>query len=88
VKWLFFAKLKPRGSFGTDMDVPMAYTAKRYEIFFHIPSQLTSRLHMMKLKFLGTSAALASPTITVEHSPPKPPIGIRVQAKPRMSLNG
>ena len=85
MKWLFFAKLKPRGSFGSDMDIPMAYTAKRYEIFFHIPSRLTSRLQMTNLKFLGTSASLASPAIALNNTLTKSPIGMPVQAKSGLS---
>jgi hypothetical protein len=88
VKWLFFAKLKSRGSFGSDMDIPMASTAKLYEIFFHIPSQLTSRLHMMNLKFLGTSASFASPAIALNNTLTKSPIGMPVQAKSRLSGDG
>jgi hypothetical protein len=38
VKKLFSAKLERRGIFGSDVDIPMAYTAKRDEIFFNIPS--------------------------------------------------
>ena len=67
------------------MDLPMACTAKGDEIFFHIPSQLAARLHMMNLEIFGTSASLASPAITLDHSLTKPPIGIPVQAKPGLS---
>jgi len=70
------------------MKLLMAGTAKGDEILFLIPSQLTSRLHMMNLKFLGTSASLASPGITLEHLPAKHSIGVPVQAKPRMSSDG
>ena len=50
MKWLFFAKLKQRGRFGSDLDVPMAYAAKRDEIFFNISSQLAAALNVMNLK--------------------------------------
>ena len=45
----------------------MACTAKGNEVFFHIASQMASRLHMMDLKIFGTSASLASPAIALEH---------------------
>jgi hypothetical protein len=66
----------------------MAATTKSDEIFFHIRSQLASWLHVMDLQILRTSASLASPAITLEHLLTKPPIRIRIQAKPRMSLGG
>ena len=46
---LLFAKSESRGTVGADMNLPMAYTAERDEIFFHISSQLAARLHMMNL---------------------------------------
>ena len=66
----------------------MARTAKGDEIFFHIPSQMAARLHMMNLKIFGTSASLASPAIALEHLLTKPPIGIPVQAKSGLSWDG
>ena len=54
------------------MDFSMASTAKRNEIFFHIASQMASRLHMMNLEIFGTSASLASPAIALEHLLAKP----------------
>ena len=67
------------------MDFSMADTAKGYEIFFHIPSQQASRLHMMDLQILGTSASLASPAIALEHLPAKHLIRIPGQARPGLS---
>ena len=67
------------------MDLPMAYTAKGDEIFFHIPSQKASRLHVMNLQIFGTSASLASPTIALEHLLAEPPIRVPVQAKSGLS---
>ena len=63
----------------------MAYAAKGDEIFFHIPSQQASRLNVMDLQILGTSASLASPAIALEHLLAKRVIGIPVQAKPASS---
>jgi hypothetical protein len=63
----------------------MACTANGDEIFFHIASQKASRVNMMDLEIFGTSASLTSPAIAFEHLLAKPPIGIRVQSKPRLS---
>jgi hypothetical protein len=63
----------------------MARTTKSNEILSHIPSLLAARPHMMNLKFLGTSAALASPTIALEHLLAEHPIGTPIQAKPALS---
>ena len=60
----------------------MTYVTKRNEIFFHIVSQMASRLKVMDLEIFGTSASLASPTIALKHLPTKPPVRIPGQAKP------
>ena len=60
------------------MDFSMTHTAKGDEIFFHIPSQVTSRLHVMDLQILETSASLASPAIALEYLLAKSLIGIPV----------
>ena len=49
------------------MDLPMAWTAKGDEVFFHITSQMAARLNVMDLKIFGTSASLASPAIALEN---------------------
>ena len=64
------------------MDFSMASTAKRNEIFFHIASQMASRLQMMYLKIFGTSASLASPAIALKHLLTKLPVRILGQATP------
>jgi hypothetical protein len=84
----FFAKLERRGIFGLDMDIPMASTAKRDEIFFNIRSQLAAGPDVMNLKIFRTTALLASPTVAVEHLLAEPPIGISVQAKSGSSGHG
>jgi hypothetical protein len=83
--WLLVDRYK---CLGTDVNFSMACAAERDEILFHIASQQAARLHVMDLQILGTSASLASPAITVEYSPTKPLIGIQIQAKPRISLEG
>jgi hypothetical protein len=70
------------------MNFSMAYAAKGDEIFFHIASQTTSLVDVMDLEIFRTSASLASPAIAVEHLLAKPVIGIQIQAKPRISLEG
>jgi hypothetical protein len=67
------------------MDFSMACSANGDEIFFHIPSEQDSRLNVMDLQILGTSASLASPAIALEHLLAKRVIGIAVQAKPASS---
>jgi hypothetical protein len=71
-----------------EMDLPVACTAKCDEILFHIASQTTSLVDVMDLEIFRTSASLASPAIAVEHLLAKPVIGIQIQAKPRISLEG
>jgi hypothetical protein len=66
----------------------MACTAKGDEIFFRVSSQLAARLDVMDLKILGTTAFLASPTIALENPLTKSPIGMPVQAKPRLPWDG
>jgi hypothetical protein len=72
-----------RSGVGSEVDLPMAYTAKGDEIFFHIPSQQAARLHMMDLEIFGASASLAAPAIAFEYLPAEAPISIMVQAKLR-----
>ncbi len=67
------------------MELPMAYTAQGDEIFIRIASQKATRLNVMDLQILGTSASLAAPAIAFEHLPPEAPISVVVQAKPGMS---
>jgi hypothetical protein len=87
------SRIYPRSASGfkmlaSEMDFSVTYVAQGDEIFFHIASQLAARLHMMNLQILGTSTSLASPAIAVEHLLAKPMIGIQIQAKPRISLEG
>jgi hypothetical protein len=60
------------------MDFSMADTAKGYEIFFHIRSELAALLHMMNLQICRTPASLASPAVALENLLAEPPIGIPV----------
>jgi len=85
---LFLASLELHGSLGTEMDLPMAGTAKGDEVFFHIASQKTSRLPMMDLEMSGNSASLASPPFPCEHLLAEPLVRIPVQSNPRLSRDG
>ena len=67
------------------MDFSMTYVTKRNEIFFHIVSQVASRLNVMDLEIFGTSASLASPPIALKHLLTKLLVRNRVQAKPGSS---
>jgi hypothetical protein len=80
--------LKLRQSLAMEMDLPMAWIAKRDQVLFHIASQTASRVNMMDLKILRTSASLASPAIAFKHLLAKRPIGIPVQSKPGLSWDG
>ena len=60
------------------MGLLMAGTAKRDEVSFHITSKEASRLPMMDLEILGTSASLASPAIAFEDLLTKLPVRVRV----------
>lgn len=77
--------VQSRATLGMAMDLRMTYFAKSNEIFFHIASQLAARPHMMNLKFLGTSALLASPAVTLEYPLAKPSVRVPVQAKSGLS---
>jgi len=72
-------------SLSTETDFSTACGANGDEIFFHLPSEQASRLNVMDLQILGTSASLVSPAIALEHSLAKRVIGIAVQAKPASS---
>ncbi len=85
MKELFFVSLECPETFDSEMDLSMTHTADSNEIRFYIASQLAAQLCMMKLKIFGTSALLALPAITPEHSLTKPPIGIPIQADSGLS---
>lgn len=75
-------QVEPCKSLGAEMDLSMAYTAKRDEIFFYIACQEAPRLNVMDLEILGTSASLASPAIALEYLPAQPLISRSLQTKP------
>jgi len=69
---------------GKKMRFTVAYIAKGDEIFFDIVSENASRLNVVHVKILGTSASLASPAIARKHLPTKLLIRRLVQSEPGM----
>ena len=65
------------------MELPMAYTAQGDDIFIRIASQKATRLNVMDLQILGTSASLAAPAIALEYPAPEFPIGYWAELEPR-----
>ena len=70
-----FSKAESPNTLGKKMHFTVAHVAKGDEIFFDIISEKASRLNVVDLKILGTSASLAPPTIARKHLPTKLLIG-------------
>jgi hypothetical protein len=68
------------------MDVTVAISAERDQIFAGVVTQPAARANVMDLETIGTTAVLASPSIPFEHFGAEPAVGILVEAKPRPSL--
>jgi hypothetical protein len=49
------------------MDVAVAISAERDQIFFCVVTQQASRAHVVNLETIGTAAVLASPAVTLQH---------------------
>ncbi|MFZ3329590.1 MAG: hypothetical protein WA197_03085 [Candidatus Acidiferrales bacterium] len=62
----------------------MADITQGDEILFHISPKMASRLNVMDLEILGSSASLASPAIALQNLLAQLPIGIPVQSKSRL----
>ena len=65
------------------MDITVAISAERDQIFVCIVTQQASRAHVVDLETIGTAAVLASPAVTLQHFGAEFAIGIRVQPKSR-----
>jgi hypothetical protein len=50
------------------MDVSVAISTERDQIFFNVVTQQASRAHVVDLKTIGTAALLATPAVTFQHS--------------------
>ena len=67
------------------MDVTVAISAERDQIFVCVVTQQASRAHVMNLKTIGTAAILASPAVTLQHFGAEFAIGIWVEPNSRSS---
>ena len=83
-----FSNAESPKTLGKEMHFAVAHVAKGDEIFFNIVSEKASRLNVVHLKILGTSAPLASPAIARKHLPTKLLIRPLIQAEPRMFRQG
>jgi hypothetical protein len=67
------------------MDVTVAISAERDQIFFYVVTQQASRANVVDLETIGTTAILASPAVTLQHFGAEFVISIWVQSKSRSS---
>ena len=67
------------------MDVTVAISSERDQIFVYVITQPVPRAHVVNLKTIGTAAVLASPAVTLQHFGAEFAIRIWVQPKPRSS---
>ena len=65
------------------MDVTVAISAERDQIFVLVVTQPASEANVVDLKTIGTATILASPAVAPQHLGVEFAIGIRVQPKPR-----
>ena len=65
------------------MDVTVAISAERDQIFVSVVSEQASRAHVVNLETIGTAAGLASPAVTLQHFGAEFAIRIWVQLKLR-----
>ena len=65
------------------MDVTVAISAERDQIFVCVVTQYASRTNVVDLKMIGTAAELASPAVTLQDFGVEFAIRIWVQPKPR-----
>ena len=67
------------------MDVTVAISTERDQIFVYVITQPAPRAHVVNLKTIGTAAVLASPAVTLQHFGAEFAISIWVQPKSRSS---
>ena len=65
------------------MDVAVAISTERDQIFVYVVTQQASRAHVVDLKTIRTAAVLASPAVTLQHFGAEFAIRIWVQPKSR-----
>ena len=67
------------------MDVTVAISAERDQIFVCVITQSAPRANVVDLKTIGTATGLASPAVALQHFGAEFAIRIWVQPKPRSS---
>jgi hypothetical protein len=67
------------------MDVTVAISTERDQIFVYVVTQQASRANVVNLETIGTAAVLASPAVTLQHFGAEFAIRIWVEPKPRSS---
>ena len=67
------------------MDVAVAISAERDQIFVSVVAEPAPRAHVVDLKSIGTAAVLASPAVTLQHFGAEFAIGIWVEPNSRSS---
>jgi len=67
------------------MDVTVAISAERDQIFVCVVTQLAPRANVVDLKTIGAATGLASPAVAPQHFGAEFAIRIWVQPKPRSS---
>jgi hypothetical protein len=65
------------------MDVTVAISTERDQIFVYVVTQQASRANVVNLETIGTAAVLASPSITFQHFGAEFAIRIWVEPKSR-----
>jgi CelD/BcsL family acetyltransferase involved in cellulose biosynthesis len=65
------------------MDVAVAISAERDQIFVGVVTQSAPRVDVVDLKTIGAATGLASPAVALQHFGAEFAIRIRVQPKPR-----
>ena len=67
------------------VDVTVAISTERDQIFVCVVTQPASRVNVVDLETIGSPAILASPAVTLQHFGAELAIRIRVEPKPRSS---
>jgi hypothetical protein len=67
------------------VEVTMAISAERDQIFLYVVTQQASRAEVVNLETIGTAAVLASPAVTLQHFGVEFAISSWIQPKSRSS---
>ena len=63
------------------MDVTVAISTERDQIFVNVVTQQASRAHVVDLETIGTAAILASPAVALQHLGAE--LAIRIWVEPK-----